>query len=186
MNIAEITSIIFISLVIFCARIADVSLSTIRIICLAKRIKLYQPLLGFFEVLVWFIALNSIFRNFSSPIYYITYAGSFVAGSLVGMVMNKKLTLATVVVRVTPVFSYSRLLNYLERERWGFIIVDGNGVQGHDKNIFIVVKRKMLKQFSEIIKRFNPHAFVSIEEVQKAQEDIFPHQKSTSLFNQLN
>ena len=45
-------------LLIFFARIIDVTLGTMRIIFVSKGERLLAPLLGFFEVFIWIIAIG--------------------------------------------------------------------------------------------------------------------------------
>jgi hypothetical protein len=49
---------VILPLLIFFSRICDVSIGTIRVIFVAKGFKLLAPLLGFFEVIIWLIAVR--------------------------------------------------------------------------------------------------------------------------------
>ena len=73
---------IILPILIFMARILDVSLGTIRILFIARGIQTLAAVLGFFEVFIWLFVISSIFKNLSSPFYYIFYAGGFAAGNM--------------------------------------------------------------------------------------------------------
>ncbi len=57
---------VLVPLAIMLARICDVTLGTLRIIFLARGMKVLAPLLGFFEVLIWLVAIGQIMQNLSS------------------------------------------------------------------------------------------------------------------------
>jgi uncharacterized protein YebE (UPF0316 family) len=58
-------------LLIFPARICDVSIGTMRIIFISKGKKHIAPFLGFFEVLIWINAISIIMENLDN---YVNYA----------------------------------------------------------------------------------------------------------------
>ena len=72
-------------LLIFLARVADVSIGTIRLIFISRGLKYLAPVVGFFEILIWLLAIGQIMKNLSNPACYIAYAGGFAMGNFVGM-----------------------------------------------------------------------------------------------------
>ena len=86
-----IFSYILLPQMIFLARIADVSLGTIRIIFVSKGMKRIAPLIGFFEILIWLLAISRIFQDLDNWIAYIAYAGGFAAGNYFGMLLEERL-----------------------------------------------------------------------------------------------
>ena len=50
-------------LLIFVARIIDVTIGTMRIIFVSKGQRALAPILGFFEVFIWIIAMGKIMGN---------------------------------------------------------------------------------------------------------------------------
>jgi len=181
MSGSEILTMIGISILIFCARILDVSLDTMRIIFISRGSRLIPPLLGFFEVLIWLLAITQIFRNLNGFVYYVAYAGGFAMGNFVGICIERKLAVGNLIIRVITGKDSTELLNHLNNEGFGFTTVNAEGSQGSVKIIFMVIKRRNLEKVSDIIKRFHPTAFLSIEEVREAREGIFPPRKTSIL-----
>ncbi|MCK7539176.1 MAG: DUF5698 domain-containing protein [Marinilabiliales bacterium] len=68
------------------ARIIDVSLGTLRIIFVTKGMKRVAPLVGFFEVLIWLMAISRIMQDLDNWACYIAYAAGFATGNFVGHV----------------------------------------------------------------------------------------------------
>ncbi len=158
-------SYIILPLLIFVARIADVSIGTIRIIFVSKGFKYLAPLLGFFEVLIWILAITKIMGQANNFVFYIAYAGGFAMGNLVGMAIEKKLSIGKVIIRVISHKDVSKLTEQIKKSNYPITIVDGEGNQGKVKLIFLITDRKESRKVIEIIESFDPKAFYSIEDV---------------------
>ncbi len=156
-------------LIIF-AKIIDVSLGTIRIILVSKGSKSLAPILGFFEVLVWIVAIGQVMQNLTNPINYIAYALGFAIGNYVGIIIEGKLALGQVIVRVITKKDASDLITVLIEEKFGVTIVDATGATGPVHMIFTVIKRSQINCVVQIIKKHNPHAFYSIEDIRFVSE----------------
>jgi uncharacterized protein YebE (UPF0316 family) len=169
---------IVLPLLIFFARIADVSLGTVRVIFVSRGFKYLAPLVGFFEILIWLLAIGQIMKNLSNPVCYIAYAGGFGMGNYVGIRIAEKLSLGVVLIRVVTKKDALPLVQCLKAEDYGVTSVDGHGTSGEVKVIFTIVQRREARSVIDLIKRFNPQAFYSIEEVGFVEKGIFPLRKS--------
>jgi len=169
---------IVIPLLIFVARIFDVSLGTVRVIFVSRGFKYLAPVVGFFEILIWLLAIGQIMKNLSNPACYIAYAGGFALGNFVGIHIAEKLSLGLVMIRVVTKKDAASLVDFLKAENYGVTSVDGHGTSGQVKVVFTIVPRREARGVVELIKKFNPHAFYSIEEVGLVEKGIFPVRKS--------
>ena len=163
---------------IFIARVIDVTLGTVRVIFVSKGLKYLAPVVGFFEILIWLLAIGQIMKNLSNPACYIAYAGGFAMGNYVGIIIAERLSLGVVLLRVITQKDAVELVRSLSSADYGVTSVDGEGAQGKVKIIFTIVPRKEVNKIVEIVKRFNPLAFYSIEEVGFVERGIFPVRKS--------
>lgn len=175
----EVFSWVIIPVLIFCGRIIDVTLGTIRIIMVSRGLKYLAPLFGFFEVLVWLIALGQIMKNLTNPIHYIAYAGGFATGNFVGMYIAEKLALGTVCVRIITIEDVTELLENFKNEHFGYTTFNAEGTLGKVSIILTIVKKKSLNKLYEIIHKANPEAFISVEEIHSVEKGIFPVSKPT-------
>ena len=160
-------------LLIFLARISDVTLSTIRIVFVMSGRRNLAPILGFFESLIWLIAISQIIKNISSPLSYIAYAGGFATGTYVGMAIEEKLALGKVMVRVITHREATALLKFLQTSRFGFTSVEAQGKREKVSLIFSVVERHDLPEFISVIERFHPNAFYTVENVRFVSDGGF-------------
>ncbi|HUT45018.1 MAG TPA: DUF2179 domain-containing protein [Sedimentisphaerales bacterium] len=165
-------------LLIFIARVADVSMGTVRVIFIARGLKYLAPIVGFFEILIWLLAIGQIMQNLSNPLCYIAYAGGFATGNYVGIWIAEKLSLGMVLIRVITSKDASELLQYLKSAEYGVTSVDAQGSAGKVQVVFTIVRRREVASVVNLIKQFNPKAFYTIEEVGFVEEGIFPTRKN--------
>src|SRR4051812_31974501 len=88
---------------IFCAEVCVVTLSTVRIIFVSRGRKFLAPLLGFFEVAIWLFAIGQIMKNLNDVSCYLAFAAGFTLGNFLGILLEGRLAIGTLLVRViTP------------------------------------------------------------------------------------
>jgi uncharacterized protein YebE (UPF0316 family) len=165
-----IFSYVVLPLLIFLARVTDVSINTVRIIFVMSGHKFISTLLGFIESLIWLLAIGQIFQHLNNWVSYIAYPGGFAIGILVGMIIEERLALGKVVVRAITSENLSDIRSYLELKDIRYTIVSGETARGEERILFTVVKRDEL---DSVIQKFNEHipqAFYTIESVKKASE----------------
>jgi uncharacterized protein YebE (UPF0316 family) len=169
-----IFSTILLPILIFFARIADVTLGTMRIIFVSRGMKFAAPLLGFFEILIWLIAIGQIFSNVTNYIYYIAYAGGFAAGNYIGILVEEKIALGFAVVRIITQRDATVLIDTLRTSGYGVTVMNAEGKNGQGKIIFSVVPRRNVPDVIEAVGTHAPKAFYSVEDVRHASEGTFP------------
>ncbi|MBN1830198.1 MAG: DUF2179 domain-containing protein [Deltaproteobacteria bacterium] len=169
-------------LLIFSARILDVSIGTIRIIYISKGMKFLAPIFGFFEVLIWLLAVVQIIKNMTNPVYYIAYASGFATGNYVGMVIEERVAVGKVILRIITQQVAGELLSFLRSAGYGITTVDAEGGRGPVKIIFMVLNRRDLERTICEVRHFNPKAFFSVEDVRMVREGIFPPSKTLPIF----
>ncbi|MFA0961702.1 DUF2179 domain-containing protein [Roseivirga sp. BDSF3-8] len=168
----ETFSFIILPILVFLARICDVSISTLRIIFVLNSRKGTATILGFFESLIWLVAIGQIFQHINNPVTYIAYAGGFATGTLVGMLLEERLALGRVVVRIMTQKPATKLVDYLQTHNFRYSTVKAESEEGIVDVVFTVLKRDRLPELLAVIESFNPKAFYTIEGVKKvSQED---------------
>lgn len=177
---------IILPILIFLARIADQSVGTLRLILLARGMKFWVPFLGFFEVIIWLLAVGQIINDLTNWVAIIAYGAGFATGNIIGIMLDEKLSLGTVVVRIIPKYDTTNLIKNLSEQNFGVTVMDAEGVRGHVKIIMSIIKRKDLNFFIEIVNKHNPNAFYTIEDVKAVSEGVFRNsarRKSIFSFN---
>lgn len=176
---------IILPLLIFISRLADVSLATLRHIFVSKGYKTLVPVLGFFEVLIWLIAIRQIFNNVNNFACYIAWAGGFSAGTYLGMYIEEKLALGMQIIRIITHENTEALIESFKKCQQGVTIVDGQGAIGPVKVIFTVVRRTTKHEIIKLIHDHSPDAFYSVEEVKSSSHGFFPNGNNSSAIKRI-
>lgn len=179
MMLAEATGSFFytwilIPFLIFLARILDVSLGTIRVIFISKGYRIFATLIGFFEILIWLLAIRQIMMNLSNPVCFLAYAVGFSLGTYCGIYIADKLSLGWVMLRVVTQKEADELTRALNQANFGVTVVEARGYRGPVSVLFTVVPRHELRHLINLIKKHNPNAFYTIEDVGSVSEGYFP------------
>ncbi|WP_113923619.1 DUF2179 domain-containing protein [Cognataquiflexum aquatile] len=167
----EVFNYVIMPILIFCARVMDVSINTLRIMFVMNGKKKIAPILGFFESLIWLLAIGQIFQNIDNPMSYVAYAGGFAMGTFVGMTIEEKLALGRVLVRVITPEPMPTLIEYMKEHNFRFTSVGAEGRYGKVNLLFTVMKRDDLTGFIGKVKSINDKAFYTIESVKRISED---------------
>lgn len=158
-------------ILIFLARVADVSLGTMRIIFVSKNLKKLAPIVGFFEVFIWINVIGQVMLNVNSIIHYVAYAAGFAAGNYVGIVIEEKLAVGHVIARIITRENADGLIEFLRKEKYSVTVLDAHGKRGDVKILFTVIKRKKLDTIYEAIDKYTPDSFVSVEDVKSVSDE---------------
>jgi uncharacterized protein YebE (UPF0316 family) len=178
---SEAFTFVLLPVLIFVARVVDVSFGTIRIIFISRGRKFLAPLVGFFEILIWLVAIGKVMQNLDNVFCYIAYAGGFAIGNFTGMWIEEKLAMGTLIIRIITKKDASALTERLRSSGYGVTTILAEGSTGQVCIIYSVIKRNALKDVVAIVKRFNPKAFYSLEDVRFASEAIFPLRSSAGI-----
>ncbi len=161
-------------LLIFLSRILDQSIGTLRVIFVSKGLKNIAPFFGFFEVIIWLLAVAQVMKHLNNPMSYIAYGAGFAMGNYIGILIEEKLSLGTVLVRVIPRQDTSALIDELRAMNFGVTQIDAEGVMGSKvKILFTIIKRKNVPKVISIINNCNPHAFYTIEDIKAVKDGYF-------------
>jgi uncharacterized protein YebE (UPF0316 family) len=161
-------------LLIFVAEMVVVTLGTIRTIFVARGMKYLAPLLGFFEVLIWLFAISRIMSHLNQVDYFLAFAAGFAMGNYLGICIEKKLAIGSLVVRIITPRDPAALVRELRLAHFGVTCVEGQGATGPVTVIFTVIKRRELSRVVGLIETFHPQAFYSVEELHSTASGIFP------------
>jgi uncharacterized protein YebE (UPF0316 family) len=160
---------------IFMARILDVSLGTIRIIFIGRNLRYIAPFIGFFEVMIWLLAVRQIMQgDHLNVVCFMAYAAGFASGTFVGMYLENILSIGRVLIRVITKGDPVELENLLRSEGFGLTSVEAQGTTGPVTMVFSIVERHDATRIISLIEQFDPKAFFTIEDVRFVSECVMP------------
>lgn len=168
----EITSHIIVPILIFLSRVIDVSLGTVRIILVSKSFKVYAAFLGFFEVLIWIVAIGQLMGDVTNMTTYLAYALGFAVGTYVGMMIEEKMAIGTLLLQVISRDHKQELLDVLRIKGVKAYDIHARGKDGEVGIIYVIVTRKNYRKVATSITRIDPHAFFAVEDINIVQDEL--------------
>ncbi len=166
---------VILPLIVFLARVTDVTLGTMRIIFLSRGKKVIAPLLGFVEVFIWITVVSQIVGGAKNNLLaYFAYALGFAVGNYFGMVIEDKLAIGTLVVRAFLSKDGPMLVKNLHEKGYGVTYVNGHGANGPVQVIYTIVMRRELPDVVGVIQETHPKVFFTVEELRSVQQGVFP------------
>lgn len=166
----EVFSFLILPLLIFIARICDVSINTVRIIYMLGGRRFTATLLGFFEAFIWLMAIRQIFAHLDNWMCYVAYPAGFAGGIFIGMLIEERIAYGKVVIRIITRKDTTEFLNMLKLEKTRYTRVKSFGPEGDEDVIFCVLDREKVENLISGLKKTVPTAFYTIEGVKAAKE----------------
>lgn len=163
----------YVPVLIFGARICDVSIGTMRFIFTISGSRFIAAGLGFFEVTIWVLAVGGALRYLDDPLAIIAYAGGFASGTLIGITIEDRLAMGYRAVRFISSDQNVNVCEVLRNHDFRCTRMQGHGRSGPVEIGFCVVRRRQLPKVMEIINRTDPRAFISVERADRASGGPF-------------
>lgn len=152
------------ALLIFCLRITDVALGTLRIVLLVREKRRWAGVLGFFESLVWVLAARAVLTELDEPVKILAYAGGFAVGTVLGSTVERWMAMGTALVRVVAAIEDPQAYPHLQEAGFPTTVLNGEGRDGPVRIVFLVVPRRRVPEVLDVVASVNPAAFVTVEE----------------------
>ena len=156
-------------LLIFGARILDVSISVVRTILMVKGKKFQAAVLGSLEVFVYISILTKIMAQLDNIGNLIAYSLGFGSGQIVGIFIEQKMALGNVTAQVITKGDGTELVEILREEGFGVTVIQGYGKDGIKHILNIALKRNALPKFSRVMETHDKDAFITILDTKHIQ-----------------
>lgn len=160
-------SILFLCIKIFCVRIIDVTLGTLRTIITVKDKIFLASVIGFFEVLVWFlIAKEALDTASSSVLVGVFYALGFACGTYIGGRISRRFIKGKLTVQVITTNASTEWTSELRKSGFAVSVMDINQKEGEpDKYMFFMeIDKNDLNRLCSLIKKYDKNAFIVVNE----------------------
>ncbi len=156
---------ILVILIIFLLRVSDMSLDTIRVLFVFRGRKGLAWVLGFFQSLLFVIAITSVLSNMDNPLNIIAYAAGFATGNVVGMLIENRLAVGHIIMTVISPYAGPRIVDALRNSGYAVTEVPGRGRGGMVSVLHIAVLRKNVMDVQTIVLEMDKDAFITAEDV---------------------
>jgi uncharacterized protein YebE (UPF0316 family) len=153
-------------------------METIRVIYISRGIKYLAPIIAFFEIVIWLLAMEVVMQDLANIANFLAFALGFAMGTYVGLVIEEKLSIGMVILRiVTTDESNEEIVSFMQSENYGITTLDATGSRGSVKMILSLVNRTDVPRITQHIQATNPHAFFSIEDIRYVNQGVFRPKK---------
>jgi uncharacterized protein YebE (UPF0316 family) len=156
------------ALLIFCLRVTDVSIGTVRVLYAQRGLRLVATALGLVESGVFILAISRIMKDVDKPLNMLAYAAGFAAGNFVGITIERWIASGTILVRVIARDHMAELTTALREHGFGATAVQGNGRDSEVRIFFVVAPRRRERELLQLVQGTDPDAFVTLDSVSHA------------------
>ena len=157
------SEVLFTCFLIIIARIADVSMSTLRTVNVVHGRRGRAFLLGFFEVLIWVNVVSRVINKLSNPVYGVCYAFGFALGNYVGLSIEQYIAWGEQIARI---FTRDPTMENELRERgFGVTAFQGRGKEGPVQELFVQVARRQMSDLLSVARKIDPNCYYLVGNV---------------------
>lgn len=165
-------------LLIFMARVTDVSLATIRTLMVVQGRRKQAAIIGFFEVSIYVIALGKVVNSLDNPLNLLSYALGFACGNYVGITIENKIALGNLSAQIILKQSdNNELIEVLRENKFGVTVIEGQGREGTREILNVVIKRKSLNNLKKIVYEYDEKAFITVNNINPISGGYFASTK---------
>lgn len=131
-------------------------------------------LIGFFEVTIYVLILNTVMKNMDNPFNVIAYGLGFAAGNYVGITIEDKIALGNISVQIIVNTSLTEELTTEIRSRgFGVTVMDGHGQYSDTSVLLVVIDRKDYLTLRNLTTKIAPNAFITVNSLKQLSGGFF-------------
>ncbi|MCL2521913.1 MAG: DUF5698 domain-containing protein [Erysipelotrichales bacterium] len=152
-------------IIVFFARITDVTMGTMRTICMVNEKKYIGTMIGFVEVMIFFLVIRTLLGNPMSDKIFIVicFAAGFGVGRALGVYISERFLKNPVEIRIITRDVKPVLPAILRNADFGLTIVNSRGIDNRKSRIlFIYSQARYVKEVTELVYKYDDKAFITI------------------------
>jgi uncharacterized protein YebE (UPF0316 family) len=150
---------------IFMLRVGDMSLDTMRVLFVMRGKKGIAWVLGFFQALIFVVAIGSVLSDLSNPLKILGYAAGFATGNVVGMLIEERLAIGHVQLSIVSSRRGAAITERLRAEGYAITEIPARGKDGVVSLLSCSVLRKNIDSVQRFVNEADESAFITVEDV---------------------
>ncbi|HEY7751042.1 MAG TPA: DUF5698 domain-containing protein, partial [Ignavibacteriaceae bacterium] len=152
-------------ILVFLARVIDVSVGTLRTISIVQGRTKLSFVLAIIETSVWLLVLSAVLpKVIEAPLLGVFYAVGFATGNVVGILVEKRLAMGYTNFRIITSRFAKEITNALRAKGFAVTTFEGEGKDGKVTEIYVASERKDLPALIKLVKEIEPDAFYIAEQ----------------------
>jgi len=170
------TTTLFTGLFIFIARVADVSLGTIRTISIVHGNMRKAFLLGFIEISLWLVVITTVLHQvIDNPVLGFFYALGFSTGNVVGIIIERHLAGGPIILRILLAENNNQVIvKQIEERGINVMRFEGHGSTGKVCELYMSCPRKEMFFIVKLLRQQAPDALYMVEQAGRVNRVLRP------------
>ncbi len=150
---------------IFCLRVGDMSLDTLRMLFVVRGKKSVAWILGFCQSVIFVVAITSVLSNLKNPLNVIGYAAGFATGNVVGMLIEERLAIGHILLTIISSRRGSAIADCLREAGYAVTEISARGKDGMVSVLNCSVLRKRVDQVRQLVRNVDEEAFITADDI---------------------
>lgn len=167
--------ILLLCIKIFCVRVFDVALGTVRMLFTVKGKRFVASTIGFIEMLIWFLIVKEALNTDLTSIWIaVSYAGGYALGTLLGSYLSERLISGMVTVQAILSSANDEVVTMIRKAGYAVSVLDVKGQDDKPKYLLLIeVNKKRQNAIRKLIKELDDRAFVIINDSKTVYNGYF-------------
>lgn len=162
-------------LFVFCMRVTDMSLDTVRLLFTVRGRKWVAGAIGVVQAGVFILAVSRVLSGPLNAYTVLGYALGFGAGVMLGITFEERLAIGYAMLRVYSHTSGMQIAEHLRASGHAATEIPARGREGNITVVNCVLARRDVAAVRAIIDGVDANAFVTIDEARPLQHGYFRH-----------
>ena len=169
------TFLLVTGIIIFFARVGDVSIGNIRTIVTIQGRSVIAFVLAVFEHLIWIAVASTVISQMKARrLLAIFYALGYATGNVAGIALERRLALGTMILRVITRTAGTSMAATVRAMGQAVTVFRGEGMRGPVDELYIACRRRDLNRLLQTVREEDPQAFYITEMARDVRKAIRP------------
>jgi uncharacterized protein YebE (UPF0316 family) len=160
-------------LLIFALRVSDMSLDTLRMLFVMRGKKQVAWGLGFFQSMIFVVAITSVLKNMNNPLNVIGYAAGFATGNVVGMFIEERLAIGHILLSIISSRRGNAVADKLRAEGYAVTEIPARGKDGMVTLLNCNVLRRNVEKVRQMVNGVDEEAFITADDVRPVRRGFW-------------
>lgn len=158
---------------IFALRVLDMTLDTLRVLVMMRGRKSVAWILGFFQALIFVLAISSVLKDLDNILNVLGYAAGFATGNVVGIFLEERLAIGHVHLSIVSPRWGAAIAEQLRTDGYAITEVPARGRDGTVTMLSCSVLRKNVEKVHKRIHEIDSDAFITAEDVRPVRRGFW-------------
>ena len=158
---------------IFFLRVLDMSLDTLRVLVVMRGRRGTAWVLGFFQALIFVLAISSVLNDLNNPLNILGYAAGFATGNVIGMLIEERLAIGHAQLSIVSPRFGAAIAERMRQEGYAVTEIPARGKDGMVTLLTCSVLRKNVDRVHKLVNQVDETAFITSEDVRPVRRGFW-------------